>query len=144
MGRCCIPLVTVVGCLVWVPLEGGDSGVRSGGIVQVEESERQTLGSNWCRTSSGGWVLLTTTSIGINLQTWVSTTGELGENSPRTLSEDSFRPWICLSKKGYVALDARIKSIDLGKCGSIYTQEYWKSLARNYDIWASITYLSVI
>jgi len=25
-------------------------------------------------------------------------------------------------------------SVDLGKCGSIYTQECWKSLARNYDI----------
>jgi len=33
-----------VGCLVWVPLEDGDNGDRTGGIVQVGESERQTLG----------------------------------------------------------------------------------------------------
>jgi len=60
--------VILVDCLVCVPFDEGDNGVRSGGMLQVGERGRQTLESKECRTSSGGRVLWTSKSTGINLQ----------------------------------------------------------------------------
>jgi len=90
-GRFCVPLDVLERRSVCVSFEDGESGVSRGGMLQVGDMQRQTLGSFRCRTSSGGRVLSTTTSTGINLQT--------GEESPRELMDHSFRLCWSLSKR---------------------------------------------
>jgi len=109
-----VPLVTLDGGLVWVPLVDGERGVRSGGMLQSGERGLQTRGSGWWRTSNGGRVLRISRSIGINLQTWWSSTGE---NLPRESKKDSFRPSDCLSKKVTMLLMLRSRVTNFQKAG---------------------------